>query len=286
MNLLSYLVPALREVRAPLIGGYLWLLLGWLWASHLVPSEGEQLAPGSVFATLSRLQEVIGPAGLLIALSVAAYLVGSLAGEFINSVLGRLGTDPDRLTDAVAVIPGFEHAAETVRRLHAEGELRFHVALPLIGVAGTIGRTEDITAGSVVAFFSAAILVQGVLLLRRAAKVHHAVERAVDQHQAEMSEYARQQQRADVRVRRSGVDRLALHNDGPETAHDLDLTLADGSHPHFILGELLPIKELRQGDTVELPVIRSIGDPVATEISVSWIDPSGRQENVQTIHWT
>lgn len=100
-----------------------------------------------------------------------------------------------------------------------------------------------------------------------------------------MSEEAKRQQRADVLVRPSSEDRLAIRNEGPETAQAVDITLRDGSRPPFLVGDLLPVRELRPGHTVELPIGLSIGDAPAIDVVVSWVDRSGRQESVQTVIW-
>jgi hypothetical protein len=38
---LAGLLPGVRELRAPLAAGYLWLLYGWLTAANSFPSAGE-----------------------------------------------------------------------------------------------------------------------------------------------------------------------------------------------------------------------------------------------------
>lgn len=287
MNLLSYLVPALRDVRAPLIGGYLWLLLAWLWFSHLVPTQAD-LEPGSVIAALVRLQDVIGPAGLVVAVSVGAYLVGSLVSEVVDVMLRFLsvGAVPERLQPLVAAMPEVQHATDTAMRLHAEAELRLHVALPLVAISVTVVRSGDLVAALILALFAAALWAQGGVLVWRYFRIARGVERAVKDRQAEMSELERRQQRADVVVSSSSKDRLAIQNEGPETAHAVDIALPDGSRPAFLLGDLLPVREMRPGHTVELPVALSMSDPRVIDVIVSWVDPSGRQESVQTVRWS
>ena len=290
MNLLSYLVPALRDVRAPLIGGYLWLVLGWLWIGHLVPSQAE-LEPGSVLGALYRLQDVVGTAGVVVSLSVAAYLVGSVASELLGFFLhyrygGRRAYGVDRLKGLAAAMPELEHATDRAERLYAEAELRFQVALPLAAIAATlVQRGEDVWFVLVLVGFSSAMCWQGLLLLRRTRTIIVGIEQGVHERQQEMSELARRENMADVRVKPLSHERLAVQNFGPKTAHRVDLSLRDGSTPPFLVADLLPIRELRPDDTVELPVGLSMADDPIVDLAVSWADPTGEQRTVQTLHW-
>lgn len=179
MNLLSYLVPALRHARAPLIGGYLWLLLAWLWSSHLVPTEAD-VEPGSVIATLMRLEDVFGSAGLVLAVSVAAYLVGSLVSEVVDAILRWLGSGsiPGRLQALVAAIPKLQHATDTAERLHAEAELRLHVALPLTAIGVTVtGRGGHVAATLILTLFAIALWWQGMVLVMRYFRIARGVDK-------------------------------------------------------------------------------------------------------------
>ncbi len=74
MALFSSLVPGLREVRAPLISGYLWLLCAWLLFEPAVPSPQDN----EIYERLVAVGEIVGPLGLAVTASVAAYLIGSL----------------------------------------------------------------------------------------------------------------------------------------------------------------------------------------------------------------
>ena len=66
--MLSNLLPGIREVRAPLAAGYLWLLAAWLvWGDHLLTAEDIRGLP----TTLDGL-------GLAVAVSTTAYLLGSM----------------------------------------------------------------------------------------------------------------------------------------------------------------------------------------------------------------
>ncbi len=74
MNFVTQLLPGLRDVRAPLIAGYLWLLSGWLLlADHLPQRNGAE-----VYAHAFEIGDAVGRVALLGALSMVAYVVGSL----------------------------------------------------------------------------------------------------------------------------------------------------------------------------------------------------------------
>jgi len=82
VNLLSQLVPGFRELRAPLIAGYIWLFLLWLIFGESLPSESSD----PVFERAWEAGDAAGKVILGAAFSVIAYLVGSL----IQSVTSRL----------------------------------------------------------------------------------------------------------------------------------------------------------------------------------------------------
>lgn len=86
MTLLSSVLPGLRELRAPLAAGYLWLLAAWLTAEPYLPSRSE--ATGLLKAMLE-LEDAISAVGVAAVLSFAAYLVGSIS-ETVFGVLQRI----------------------------------------------------------------------------------------------------------------------------------------------------------------------------------------------------
>jgi hypothetical protein len=73
---LTSLLPGVRELRAPLAAGYLWLLLVWLTVAGSLPNKRE--AHGS-FERLYDLEPLVSTVGIAVVASVGAYLVGSLA---------------------------------------------------------------------------------------------------------------------------------------------------------------------------------------------------------------
>jgi len=81
---LASLLPGLRELRAPLAAGYLWLLSIYLLIAPHVPSENE--AHGIV-ENLYSLKDAATAVGLGVALSFVAYLVGMLSTGFLNPLL-------------------------------------------------------------------------------------------------------------------------------------------------------------------------------------------------------
>jgi hypothetical protein len=82
MNLLSVVVPAVREMRGPLISGYVYLLSLWIAFGERVPARTE-LEPGSVGDLLARAADLVGSPGVVAAASIAAYLVGSLVHDVL-----------------------------------------------------------------------------------------------------------------------------------------------------------------------------------------------------------
>jgi hypothetical protein len=71
------ILPGLRELRAPLAAGYMWLITAWLWLDHfrLIP-EGRPVGDGWL-AQVWSVGSALGAATLLTVLSFVAYLLGS-----------------------------------------------------------------------------------------------------------------------------------------------------------------------------------------------------------------
>lgn len=85
--MISNLLPGFRNVRTPLVTGYLAFVLMWLWTGRPAPTDGSSWLGGIV--------AFVGPIGagtLLGAVTVAAYLVGSVLT--IDPVVSR--TNPTR----------------------------------------------------------------------------------------------------------------------------------------------------------------------------------------------
>src|SRR5512132_4174038 len=91
MNLLASVIPGLRAIRAPLIAGYLWLLVAWL---HFDPSPGFRDETG-VVAEFVDLADTIGRIATAAGVTVGAYLLGSLSvGLFgrVSNILRNIRT--------------------------------------------------------------------------------------------------------------------------------------------------------------------------------------------------
>lgn len=133
MTLLSQLLPAVRQIRAPLVGGYLWLLAGWLrWAKSVPDSTDSD--PGRYWEAVRRIVDELGDLGSLAAVSVAAYLLGSLVSEAIGQTVRHFAElDIDEM-EQVREVWEAKYAAETPIRLFAEAELRLNIAPPLVAI--------------------------------------------------------------------------------------------------------------------------------------------------------
>jgi hypothetical protein len=113
---LSGLLPGLRELRAPLSAGYLWLLVLWIAFEPLIPTEEEA---SGIWDSLSALSDVVSAIGIGVALSFAAYLLGALSEAvfswvmatrerlLINRAAPAAGTSPSESgsSTAIAALP-------------------------------------------------------------------------------------------------------------------------------------------------------------------------------------
>jgi len=77
--MLASLLPGLRELRAPLVAGFLWLLALWLWVD--LPARMEVEEQGGARAELLELGDAIGHPGLIAVVTLVAYFIGSLSEE-------------------------------------------------------------------------------------------------------------------------------------------------------------------------------------------------------------
>ena len=120
--MLMNLLPGLRELRAPLVSGYLWLVSAWLLLGHMqwLPSTRP---PGN--GEVARLWDIGGTLGKTVVLAVitfVAYLIGSfleihpdgrIAGLLTHLVLADhrpwyLIGMKDRLNAAITVLEGLK----------------------------------------------------------------------------------------------------------------------------------------------------------------------------------
>jgi hypothetical protein len=88
--MVSNVLPGLRELRAPLAAGYLWLTVLWLIFGASLPTRTE--VKSSPLERLHELGPLVSDIGRAVIVSVAAYLVGSVAIDAQRSLLtlGRL----------------------------------------------------------------------------------------------------------------------------------------------------------------------------------------------------
>lgn len=127
--MLTSLLPGLRELRAPLSAGVLWLLAIWFLAEPSVPDADE--ARG-VAASAYRLAEPLSVFGMGAVIAFAAYLVGSLSVFVFSGRLRRLipvATRTGRFGLA-GLSPGGQEALLQVAR---DGRRRLDETLSLSG---------------------------------------------------------------------------------------------------------------------------------------------------------
>lgn len=96
--MLSALLPGLREIRAPLAAGYLWLVVGWLLVHDRIATGSS--AHGAVDA-LSDLRHAIGVGGIGAAATFMAYLLGALWEPIAIRIAGALWSVASRIPYAI-----------------------------------------------------------------------------------------------------------------------------------------------------------------------------------------
>lgn len=101
--MLSYLLPGLRHLRAPLAAGYLWLLAGYL---ALAPGFPTHAAATGVLADLYSLTESVGTPSLVAASAFSAYLVGLLSSELSRLLVQAITRAARWIGGAPLVDPG------------------------------------------------------------------------------------------------------------------------------------------------------------------------------------
>lgn len=82
---LSSVLPGLREVRAALVAGWLYLLLIWLWFADDVRALDDE----GIFARIVEAATAAGTVAAVVVASIAAFLVGSLVNEALRVLIGR-----------------------------------------------------------------------------------------------------------------------------------------------------------------------------------------------------
>jgi hypothetical protein len=141
MQILANALPGLRDVRAPVVAGYLWLLFGWL----LVRPDVSKRPHNEIAAALYDLANNVGKVGTALAISVAAYLIGSVSEDLTNGIprfwsklheaswLAKIApkrirahlaapTEPDRESALAPIRQLYEDALEALDRESLEGQ--------------------------------------------------------------------------------------------------------------------------------------------------------------------
>lgn len=75
-RVLTHVLPGLRELRAPLAAGYLWLITAWLIFADKLPHRSE--LNDSPIERLYDLGPLVSDVGTAVAASIAAYVIGSI----------------------------------------------------------------------------------------------------------------------------------------------------------------------------------------------------------------
>jgi hypothetical protein len=80
---LMNLLPGLRDLRAPLAAGYLWLTAAWLYFAPQLPASVDEA--GGVLKDIYRVLEAAGPVAVAAGLSFAAYIIGILSTGLLTA---------------------------------------------------------------------------------------------------------------------------------------------------------------------------------------------------------
>jgi len=84
---LASLLPGVRHLRAPLAAGYLWLVIAWIFLHRRWDSSPER---GEATEAILALRDQVSAAGFVIALSFAAYVIGSISHPLTSTLAARL----------------------------------------------------------------------------------------------------------------------------------------------------------------------------------------------------
>ncbi|GIH48705.1 hypothetical protein SAMN05421833_12035 [Microbispora rosea] len=85
--MLANLLPGIREIRAPISAGYIWLFFAWLiWARHLP----EPAHAAGLLVDVYRLADSMGESGVGIGLSFLAYMIGIISTSISRRINGFL----------------------------------------------------------------------------------------------------------------------------------------------------------------------------------------------------
>lgn len=118
---LTNVLPGFRQLRAPLAAGYLWLLF-----IYLVGDLNEADATSGLTKQITDLGEALSPVGVAVAISFAAYLVGSLSNWIGRGVtrVPALVADPRGAPQPRLSARGFGALEDLLAPRVASGEIR------------------------------------------------------------------------------------------------------------------------------------------------------------------
>lgn len=146
--MIATLLPGLRDLRTPLTTGYVWLLVGYLVIYPLFNFGNHQGGPA---ADIGHLAEAGGAAAVGAAVSLVAYLVGTLSVGLVRPVLDR--TTKPRLIPLVrtqvtgqsrAMLPADKAVRSLTMAVH--GELRTRIEKDSVSREEFLKRCEVVEA--------------------------------------------------------------------------------------------------------------------------------------------
>jgi hypothetical protein len=122
--MLASLLPGLRELRAPLAAGYLWLVSAWFALAPRIPSS--TLNAQGVWQDAYRLGKFIGRPGILAAMTFAAYVIGILTERIARLLRWPIGLVRNKMLPGGRAYGTLQDAVldVLVRRYHESQEFR------------------------------------------------------------------------------------------------------------------------------------------------------------------
>lgn len=127
--MLTTLLPGLRELRAPLAAGYIWLLAWWL---AFEPRLADRAEATDVLSSLYRLDDALSGFGLAAVASFVAYLTGSLSATLFSNGLKGLFRRKVVLADVTSRLdPLSDQGLRALGHLARETRERMESALAL-----------------------------------------------------------------------------------------------------------------------------------------------------------
>lgn len=143
VNFLSLAIPAVREIRAPLISGYLWLLALWLLMTETLSGTWNVILYGARWDSVLLVWDNMSDLARLAFISFFAYMIGSLISFVPRLVWGIVLRQDGAGSPIDFLVPDqFQAEAEKARSLWAEASLRMSLVVPGILCAILMGGPE------------------------------------------------------------------------------------------------------------------------------------------------